>query len=73
MTAILKNFIGGEWVDGSDFTKKINPSNTNDVVGQYGSADEAQTAKAIAAAKAAFPRLGALANLQHCSPATCDS
>jgi alpha-ketoglutaric semialdehyde dehydrogenase len=55
MTAILKNFIGGEWVDGSGITKNINPSNTNDVVGEYARADRAQTEKAIAAAKAAFP------------------
>src|SRR5438105_4139525 len=55
MAAILKNFIGGEWVDGSGITKNINPSNTNDVVGEYARADKAQTEKAIAAAKAAFP------------------
>ena len=35
MTAILKNFIGGEWVDGTGVTRNINPSNTNDVVGEY--------------------------------------
>ncbi|MCK1389071.1 aldehyde dehydrogenase family protein [Bradyrhizobium sp. 21] len=55
MTAILKNFIGGEWVDGSGVTKNINPSNTNDLVGEYAKADKVQTEKAIAAAKAAFP------------------
>ncbi|HXH46883.1 MAG TPA: aldehyde dehydrogenase family protein [Bradyrhizobium sp.] len=55
MTAILKNFIGGEWVEGSGVTKNINPSNTNDLVGEYAKADKAQTEKAIAAAKAAFP------------------
>lgn len=55
MNAILKNFIAGEWVDGSGVTRNINPSNTNDVVGEYAKADRAQTEKAIAAAKAAFP------------------
>lgn len=55
MTAILKNFIGGEWVDGSGVTRNINPSNTNDLVGEYAKADKVQTEKAIAAAKAAFP------------------
>ncbi len=55
MTMALKNFIGGEWVDGSGVTRNINPSNTNDVVGEYAKADKAQTEKAIAAAKAAFP------------------
>ena len=55
MNAILKNFIAGEWVDGSGVTRNINPSNTNDVVGEYAKADRAQPEKAIAAAKAAFP------------------
>jgi acyl-CoA reductase-like NAD-dependent aldehyde dehydrogenase len=50
MNAILKNFIGGEWVDGAGITRNINPSNTNDVVGEYAKADKAQTEKAIAAA-----------------------
>ena len=55
MTALQKNFIGGEWVDGSGITRNINPSNTKDVVGEYARADKAQTETAIAAAKAAFP------------------
>jgi acyl-CoA reductase-like NAD-dependent aldehyde dehydrogenase len=55
MTVALKNFIGGEWVDGASMTRDINPSNTKDVVGEYAKADKAQTEKAIAAAKAAFP------------------
>jgi len=55
MNAILKNFIGGEWVDGSGITRNINPSNTKDVVGQYARADKAQTETAISSAKAAFP------------------
>ena len=55
MTTVLKNFIGGEWVDGTGVTKNINPSNTHEVVGQYAKADRAQTEKAIAAANAAFP------------------
>src|ERR1700752_5294501 len=55
MTAILKNFIGGEWVEGTGVTNNINPSNTNDVVGEYAKADRAQTEKAIGAATAAFP------------------
>jgi aldehyde dehydrogenase (NAD+) len=55
MSAIAKNLIGGEWVDGTGVSRNINPSNTNDVVGEYARADKAQTTKAIAAAKAAFP------------------
>src|SRR6202011_4370528 len=33
----------------------VNPSDTNDVIGEYARADTAQTVAAIAAAKAAFP------------------
>jgi len=55
MTAIFKNFIAGAWVDGANVYRNINPSNTNDVVGDYAQADQTQTKQAIAAAKAAFP------------------
>jgi acyl-CoA reductase-like NAD-dependent aldehyde dehydrogenase len=50
-----KNFIGGEWVAGATVTRNINPSNTNDVVGEYAQADARQASTAIAAAKAAAP------------------
>lgn len=50
-----QNLIGGSWTDGPDASDNINPSDTNDVVGRYARADAAQTADAIAAAKAAFP------------------
>lgn len=51
---IYQNLIAGEWV-GTDASKNISPSDTNDVVGMYaqGSAEDAK--QAIAAAKAAFP------------------
>jgi alpha-ketoglutaric semialdehyde dehydrogenase len=55
MNAILKNFIAGDWVAGAGVSRNINPSNTNDVVGEYAKTDKAQTVQAIAAAKAAFP------------------
>jgi alpha-ketoglutaric semialdehyde dehydrogenase len=55
MNAILKNYIAGEWVEGAGISRNINPSNTNDVVGEYAKTDKAQTLQAIAAAKAAFP------------------
>jgi alpha-ketoglutaric semialdehyde dehydrogenase len=55
MTAAYKNFIGGEWVDGSDAGSDINPSNIDDVVATYARASKADTERAIAAAKAAFP------------------
>ena len=34
----------------------VNPSNTQDIIGEYSKADRAQTLQAIAAAKAAFPK-----------------
>jgi aldehyde dehydrogenase (NAD+) len=55
MNAVLKNFISGEWVGGAGVSSNINPSNTNDMIGEYAKADQAQTLRAIAAAKAAFP------------------
>ena len=51
---IHQNLIAGEWV-GSDAIKNINPSNTNDVVGEYARASAEDAKNAIAAAKAAFP------------------
>ncbi len=55
MGAHYKNFIAGDWVDGATVTRDINPSDTNDVVGEYAQADAAQTGAAIDAAHAAFP------------------
>src|SRR5688572_24265442 len=49
-----QNLINGEWA-GGDAIPNINPSNTNDVVGQYARATAEDTLSAIAAAKAAFP------------------
>ena len=50
-----QNFIGGTWRDGVSASRNINPSNTDDLVGEYAQADRAQTLEAVAAAKAAFP------------------
>lgn len=49
-----QNLIDGEWA-GGDAIANINPSNTNDVVGEYARATAEDTLRAIAAAKAAFP------------------
>jgi acyl-CoA reductase-like NAD-dependent aldehyde dehydrogenase len=49
-----KNLIGGEWVEGVGVTRNVNPSNTDDVVGEYAQADRAQVEAAIAEARAAF-------------------
>ncbi|MBY5327876.1 aldehyde dehydrogenase family protein [Rhizobium leguminosarum] len=51
---IYQNLIAGEWV-GSNATKNINPSDTNEVVGLYADGSAVDTRNAIAAAKAAFP------------------
>jgi len=49
-----KNLIAGEWVSG-DASANVNPSNTNDIVGDYARASAEDTKAAIAAAKAALP------------------
>ncbi|HXV28862.1 MAG TPA: aldehyde dehydrogenase family protein, partial [Sinorhizobium sp.] len=49
-----QNLIAGEWV-GGDGIANINPSNTNDVVGEYARASAEDAKAAIAAAKVAFP------------------
>ncbi|MGN7805809.1 aldehyde dehydrogenase family protein [Ensifer sp. 22521] len=49
-----KNLIAGEWVSG-DASANINPSNTNEVIGEYARASAKDTKQAIAAAKAVLP------------------
>lgn len=49
------NYIAGEWVEGTQVTRDINPSDVNDLVGEYAQADAAQTDRAVAAAHAAAP------------------
>jgi aldehyde dehydrogenase (NAD+) len=53
--SIYQNYINGEWVDGPDVNRDVNPSNLQDVIGEYARADAAQARAAIAAARAAFP------------------
>mgnify|MGYP001123127000 CR=1 FL=1 len=50
-----KNFVAGEWIDGSDAVENRNPSDVNDVIDVYARADAETTRRAIAAARAAFP------------------
>ncbi len=50
-----KNYIGGEWVEGVAANRNVNPSNLDDIVGEYSAADAGQAAAAIDAAYAAFP------------------
>jgi aldehyde dehydrogenase (NAD+) len=47
------NLIAGEWVRGADAVPNINPSDTNDVVGEYDRASAQQVEDAIAAARQA--------------------
>jgi alpha-ketoglutaric semialdehyde dehydrogenase len=50
-----QNYIAGNWIRGDNATRNINPSNTNDVIGEYAQASTSDTENAIAAAHAAFP------------------
>ncbi len=50
---IHKNYINGEWVEGADINIDINPSDTNDVIGEFARSNQQQTNDAIQAAKAA--------------------
>lgn len=51
----FKNLIGGQWLDGIETAPNINPSNTDDIIGDYvrGGADAVDDA--VAAARAALP------------------
>lgn len=54
MSKLHRNLIDGEWVNG-DAAPNINPSDLNDVIGDYARATTADTEAAIAAAKSALP------------------
>jgi alpha-ketoglutaric semialdehyde dehydrogenase len=47
--------IGGEAVVATNATANLNPSNTNDTIGEFASGTKADLERAVAAAKAAFP------------------
>jgi aldehyde dehydrogenase (NAD+) len=51
MTELHRNYIAGDWTVGSDISKNINPSDLDDVIGEYARADRAQADTAIAAAR----------------------
>ncbi len=53
MPQLFNNLIGGEWVAGAEVSRNINPSNNDDVIGEYSQADAAQVEAAVSAAKAA--------------------
>lgn len=49
-TNLHSNFIAGAWVEGVTTGLNLNPSDTNDVIGEYARADAAQAEQAISAA-----------------------
>src|SRR5258707_1363397 len=53
--ALHANLIDGEWIHADQAVTNINPSDTNDVIGEFASASTRQVADAAAAARAAFP------------------
>src|SRR5688572_10227891 len=52
--AVFRNLIGGEWVEGAEPFASVNPSDTDDVVGECASASTADVAEAVRAAREAF-------------------
>jgi alpha-ketoglutaric semialdehyde dehydrogenase len=50
-----RNFIAGAWVAAPETSLDLNPSNTEDVVGRFPKASAADAARAILAARDAFP------------------
>ncbi|NKJ46008.1 aldehyde dehydrogenase family protein [Burkholderia sp. SG-MS1] len=48
------NYIDGQWVDGASVSRNVNPSNLDDVIGEFAQADAGQTQHAISAARKAF-------------------
>jgi len=62
----FQNLIGGQWTEAPDYAPNINPSNTDDVVGEYARAGAASVDDAVTAAAAAFPAWsGASPQLRH--------
>jgi aldehyde dehydrogenase (NAD+) len=49
------NLVAGKWVSGTEANRNLNPSNLDDLIGEYARADAAQAREAIAAAAAAAP------------------
>lgn len=54
MTARHDNLIEGKWVKGGEYAPNVNPSDLNDVVGEYARATAADAESAIAAATGAL-------------------
>lgn len=54
MSQQFANFINGEWVESPEVSPNINPSNLDDVIGEFARADAGQAQRAIQAAADAF-------------------
>jgi alpha-ketoglutaric semialdehyde dehydrogenase len=52
---IHSNFIAGEWVTSADVSRNINPSDTDDLIGEYTRGTAVDVKTAIASARQAFP------------------
>ncbi len=57
--SVFKNYIGGEWREGDSVNQNINPSDTNDVIGEYAVASAKDAAAAIDAAATTAPQWAA--------------
>jgi len=55
MSGETRNYIAGQWIDGSATIENRNPSDPNDVIGHYAQASAAQLDDAVAAARQAQP------------------
>lgn len=53
---VKANYIGGEWVTGTSSVPNVNPSDLDDVIGEYARASVSQAGDAVAAARDAFPK-----------------
>lgn len=51
----FENFIAGDWKTSDHYVNNINPSDTNDIVGDYAQAEASQVEAALGAASYAFP------------------
>jgi acyl-CoA reductase-like NAD-dependent aldehyde dehydrogenase len=62
---VKRNYIAGEWLDGSSHGENLNPSDTRDVIGLYARASQAQAMDAVGAAQAAWPKWAAFTPQQR--------
>ena len=56
--SMQRNYIAGEWVDGGEENRNVNPSDLSDTVGVYARAGAAEASRAIEAAAAVAPEWG---------------